>query len=74
MQLLLEKTDILTTIDGVPVRLWKGTTDTGLQVSVFVHRIVVEQNMGQLQLERELELQSAPREFLPLVDALMSMR
>lgn len=39
MKLTIEATDVLTEMDGVPVRVWNGTTENGTPCEVYVHRI-----------------------------------
>lgn len=52
MKITLESTSILTTIDGVPVRLWSGETLGGVACAVFVHRIAVARQ-DQTKFEAE---------------------
>ena len=63
MTLTIEKTGILTTIDGVPVRLWKGRTPAGREISVFVHMIVGKDPETQAELDRELREVPEPAEL-----------
>lgn len=60
MQLLIESTDKVTTMDGVPVRLWLGTMESGLEVKVFVHRIAVHKSQDCAQFDKELAEQLPP--------------
>ena len=54
MKISIEATDKLTTIDGVPVRLWEGVTENGVKCKVFVHRIAVHKSEDLEQFEQEL--------------------
>jgi hypothetical protein len=38
----IESTDVLTSIDGFPVRVWKGTTARGTPFVAFVARCLIE--------------------------------
>ncbi len=39
MKIAIESTKVLTSIDGVGVRLWLGKTESGIPVRVWVHRV-----------------------------------
>lgn len=60
MKITIESTDMLTHIDGVPVRLWQGVTDRGIACKVFVHRLAVHNNHDADQFEQELREQIEP--------------
>ena len=60
MQIPIKSTDILTHIDGVPVRLWEGVTGQGVACKVFVHRLAVHNDDDADQFERELREQIEP--------------
>lgn len=66
MQVQIESTDKLTTIDGVPVRVWNGVTAEGTPCLVFVHRIAVHKDHDSSQFERELQEQLPPGRHIPL--------
>lgn len=69
MKLTIESTNITTRIDGVPVRLWEGTTESGVPCKVFVHRVAAFDGR-HAEFERELSEQSKPAELVPLADVL----
>lgn len=54
MQIQIESTDQLTELDGVPCRVWNGTTAAGVPCLVFVHRIAVSNDENQQQFDAEL--------------------
>lgn len=60
MKMTIEATDQLTHMDGVPVRVWKGKTEGGVECFVFVHRIAVHQDADCSQFERELSERMPP--------------
>lgn len=60
MKIQIEATDKLTTIDGVPVRLWEGLTSAGTKCKVFVHLIAVHHAEDSDQFDRELKEQLPP--------------
>jgi hypothetical protein len=62
MELLIKKTNVITTIDGVPVRMWEGTDRDGNEgYHVFVHRIAArEGSVACGILARELDEQVQP--------------
>jgi hypothetical protein len=60
MQMQIESTNTLTTIDGVPVRLWEGVTAGGIPCKVYVHRIAVREDQDASQFAGELAEQAKP--------------
>lgn len=66
MQIQIVSTDQLTELDGVPVRAWKGTTASGIECHVFVHRIAVAKDEDCSQFENELKEQIPPGRAVPL--------
>ncbi len=63
MKIMIESTDVITTIDGVPVRLWRGQTESGIAVRAFIHRIQPADMSDHEEFERELKAQADPREL-----------
>lgn len=73
MELLIESTNKVSRIEGVPVRLWKGTTPAGVEVHVFIHRIAVPISVPAEVREafaKELQEQLPPGQFFHLRDIL----
>lgn len=69
MKVVLESTTKLVELNGVPARLWSGTTDSGLEVHAFVTRICTPRDCDQAQFQAELRECAAPRpeiEAIPL--------
>lgn len=66
MQIQIESTDQLTSLDGVPARVWKGVTAGGVECFVFVHRIAVAKQADSSQFEKELSEQLPPGRTFPL--------
>lgn len=63
MRITIESTDTLTSIEGVPVRLWEGTTESGIKCRVFVRMIAVRNDEDSAPFERELKELDAPRDM-----------
>lgn len=63
MRILIESTDTVTSIDGVEVRLWRGTTGEGNRVEVYVHRIGTDDPRAQAELERAVSERPRPVEL-----------
>lgn len=66
MQIAIESTENLTTIDGVRCRVWHGTTAGGVPCILFIHRIAVAKDQDHAQFEAELAEQLPPGRHLPL--------
>jgi hypothetical protein len=60
MRITVESTTKKVQLNGVPARIWEGTTDSGIPVHVYVTRVAVEEGQHQGQFERELEEHRAP--------------
>ena len=45
---------MITTIDGVPCRVWAGRLESGREVDVFIHRIATVDPAARAELEREM--------------------
>lgn len=70
MEIMIKSTDELTTIDGVPVRVWRGTTERGAGCLVFVHLIAVAEEQDRSEFQRELKEQLPPAQLARLEDVL----
>ena len=67
MKLQIESTDMTTHINGVHVRLWKGTTEKGVPCNVFVYRIAVAEDYDVSQFDAEFKEEMPPTELaIPL--------
>jgi hypothetical protein len=60
MKLHIESTTKIVTLDGVPARIWEGTTEAGIAVHCYVTRIAVRQEDDAADFERELAEHRAP--------------
>jgi len=63
MRITIEPTEKLTTYNGAPARLWKGTTDGGIEVHVFVTGLAVPLTADASAFERELRETAPPTEL-----------
>jgi hypothetical protein len=59
IRLMIVSTEEITTLDGVPVRAWIGTTEKGTECTVYVRAVRVETEADNGEFEREL-LEIAP--------------
>lgn len=66
MQLQIEATDKITTLDGVQCRYWEGVTEDGIPCKVFVHRIAVRDDNDSSKFEAELTEKMPPGRVVPL--------
>lgn len=62
MKISLESTDQVVSLNGVPARVWQGTTESGVSVQAFITRIAIEASHEAAceQVARELEETSVP--------------
>jgi len=70
MKITIEATEKITHLEGVPVRLWEGQTESGISCKVFVHRIAVHKDEDAGEFERELEERMPPGQVFSLRDIL----
>jgi hypothetical protein len=73
MTVTITPTNIITEIDGVQVRLWRGLTGKGNRIVLAVHRVMAEEHSGaDLECRTDLIETVAPAEdrILPLRTAL----
>ena len=61
MKVTLESTAQIVEVNGVPARVWDGTTESGIPVSVLVTRVAVERTQDTAQFEAELSECKAPK-------------
>jgi hypothetical protein len=54
MKLTIEPTSTMTNINGVPARVWKGTSDKGVAVQCFIAFVQVHMVADNTEFEREL--------------------
>lgn len=66
MQIAIEMTPHIVTLDGVQCRVWQGVTAAGVPCKVFVHRLAVLRDLDCAEFERELAEQSPPGIPVPL--------
>lgn len=55
MQVSLESTDKVVTLNGVPARIWEGHTAKGISCHAYVTRIAVAEGDDASEFERELQ-------------------
>ncbi len=60
MQVQLESTSKIVTLNGVQARIWEGHTASGIPCHAYVTRIAVAKDEDSTQFEKELLEQAAP--------------
>ncbi len=60
MKVTLESTTKLVNVNGVPARVWEGTTESGIPIHAYITRVAVGIDDDQAQFERELQECRAP--------------
>ena len=61
MEIMIKATDQITELDGVPCRVWEGTTVGGVKCHVFVHRLAVHNDADSSEFDAALKAMPAPR-------------
>lgn len=60
MQVQLESTDKIVTLNGVPARIWEGHTAAGVPCHAYVTWIAVSNSVDSSEFERELQEHRPP--------------
>lgn len=60
MKIIIESTAKIVELNGVPARIWEGTTESGIPVHAFITRIAAPVTADLEQFERELQACRAP--------------
>jgi hypothetical protein len=70
MNVQLKSTTKIVTLNGIPARIWEGTTEGGVKVHAYITRIAIDKDEpNSQQFEQELQEHSAPSpeiEAIPL--------
>lgn len=64
MKATIVATDVITSVDGQPCRVWKGETEAGVPFVAFVNRVSVEDGEDDREFQ-ELVRRAPPRELQP---------
>ena len=67
MKITLESTEKVVQLNGVPARIWQGTTESGVPCHAYITRIAVDKADDTSQFERELQEHAAPRAELAVI-------
>lgn len=73
MKITIESTSKITTLNGVPARVWEGHTENGVPVHCFVTRIGVAKDQDCSQFERELQEHRAPSPEIAAIPARLAL-
>lgn len=66
MKITIESAGQLTTIDGVPVRVWEGVTSGGIACYVFACRLAARDDWDVAAFDAEIEDRLEPGDMTPL--------
>ena len=69
MKVTLHSTSKIVTLNGLPARIWEGTTEGGIPCHAYVTRIAVAEDADATEFEKELQEHTAPSpeiEAIPL--------
>ena len=70
LKITIESTDDITRVNGISCRVWFGTTESGIPVALFIHRIMPLNSSDEALFARELTQTKPPRE-VELIDVLL---
>jgi hypothetical protein len=56
----LKSTTKIVSLNGVPARIWEGTTASGIKVHAYITRVAVSEDQNQEEFARELAACAAP--------------
>lgn len=53
MKITIENTNKISTLSGVPARIWEGETESGIKIICYVTRIVIKDMRKSAEFDRE---------------------
>ena len=62
MKIIIENTEKIVELNGIPARIWEGKTDSGISVHCFITRIACDKNADLTQFQKELNETKCPSE------------
>ena len=74
MQLIITSTNLITTINGQRVRVWRGVTAGGVDCDVFVARLAANGEDDVTEFEAELKETLQPSETCPAMALWQTLR
>lgn len=60
MKVILQNTTKIIDLDGIPVRVWEGETESGIKIHALITRIAVNKDDDCSEFEKELKEATAP--------------
>ena len=63
MKIIIENTDKIVNLNGIPVRIWEWHTDSGIKINAFIYRIAINNDETDSvinQFKTELQEQKPP--------------
>lgn len=55
MKVTLQNTTKMVELNGVPARIWEGTTESGIKVHAFITRIACDRDADQEEFQKDLK-------------------
>lgn len=66
MKLILEATGTIETVNGCPSRIWKGKTESGIEVTCWIPIVRVRRDADNSEFERELREIGVDRQLVSI--------
>lgn len=61
MKITINSTVKIVNLNGVPARVWEGTTDSGIKLHCFITRIAIDKDESRVEeFEQELQKVATP--------------
>lgn len=61
MKATIESTEKIVEFNGIPVRVWEGTTESGIKIHCYITRVAINSSEKKTkEFEEELKLQKPP--------------
>jgi hypothetical protein len=64
MKVTIESTTKIVQLNGVPARIWMGTTESGIKMHAFIARVAIGKDEDGTQFEKELQECAIPSEAI----------
>lgn len=64
MKIILESTGKIETVQGVRARIWRGKTESGIEITCWIPIVQVHKDADQSEFERELRETKIERQLV----------
>lgn len=71
MKMTIESTTKIVEVNGVPARVWQGTTERGVPIVALITSVAVERDQDQTEFDADLQEHAPPTAYADAFPDLM---